>query len=503
MAASLKRYLAQARDDDSGIAMITVIGVVVLMTILAVGAFFLARQSTQESVKVRSDTQAFQAANAGVDIALARMQANGYVPSDYPVTGSLSVGATYSATVTATANSEYLCTSVGHDISGSTSTVKVKFFYLNLWNMNLAAGTNNALGGGSVKGTTSVYGPFYVRGGVALGSNSIVDNGPFFIKGGDLTISGSGQVGDAGNLVDLYVTGAYPPLGSKGMYANSISQSVPDISLPLVDQAYLQSVYDLAKSESVDNVRGYTDSGVPSLESQGGNPASYTTVDPPNHGAWTRNKAPGAAACYKVIGADNGIGAAGAGTHGLTISDGMGNIGSWGPSDGLAGDGHYTLSSSDDFAFDDATNVLRVEGTVFIDGPLTINCDVEYVGNGAIVCNGNITIKGNFRPHTVGYAADARHICGLVTPTNIICDSGTDNQGKDPTEPPDVAGAFFCSKDWSMSRNVLVKGSVLAGSISFAHANQHLVTDPNLPSYLPRSMPGAGQSILTKGAWVR
>jgi hypothetical protein len=54
-----------------------------------------------------------------------------------------------------------------------------------------------------------------------------------------------------------------------------------------------------------------------------------------------------------------------------------------------------------------------------------------------------------------------------------------------------------------MAGNLLVKGSVLAGSISFTHANEHLVTDPNLPGFLPKSMPGAGQYILTKGAWVR
>jgi len=54
-----------------------------------------------------------------------------------------------------------------------------------------------------------------------------------------------------------------------------------------------------------------------------------------------------------------------------------------------------------------------------------------------------------------------------------------------------------------MSRNVVVKGSVLAGSITFSHANEHLVTDPDLPSYLPRAMPGNGQSVLTKGSWTR
>lgn len=488
-------FVRRLHSDESGVAIVTVIGIIAVMTILATTAFFFARQNMANVDRVNRQTIAFQAANSAVDVALARLQRNGFKEGDYPVTGTTSNNASYTASVSPIGNSEYLCIATGQDSEGATQTIKVKFFYLNMWNMNLASGTNNALGGGAVKGTTSVYGPFYVRGGVALGSNSKIENGPLFIRGGDLTISGSGIIGENAP-VDVYVTGAYPEIGSKGFNARSVSQSVPDITLPPLDAEYLLKAYTSARTESVDNKQGYSDTGAPNLEADSmQDPDTYTTIDPPNGLLWTRRKAPGATAFYKIIGDDAGYAAIGQGTHGLTI----GGTGSWGS---VSGDGHYTLTTHDDFAFNDVTNVLYVEGTVFIDGPLRLAENITYAGNGQLVVNGDITIAEDFKPATGNGEADATHVVGLVTPENIICDSG-DSNAKDPAGVPDVAGAFFCAKDWSMSRNVLVKGSVLAGSISFAHANQHLVTDPDLPDYLPRGMPGAEESILTKGTWVR
>ncbi len=489
----MRFHVREMLRDDSGVAMVAVIGVIVVMTIIAIAAYSVASQNLTTSVRVTRDTQAFQAANSGIDRALARIQVNGYRDTDYPLSGTLSTTqASYVATVQPTANSEFLCTSTGTDASGQKETITVKFFYLNMWNMNLAAGSNNSLGGGAVRGTTSVYGPFYVRGTVQLNSNSKIESGPLFIKGGSLFITGSGSIGENGPI-DVYVTGSYPPVGSKGMNARSVSQSVPDISLPILDLGTMMESYNTAKTQSVDNVRGYSDSGVQGYECTGGSPLTYTTL----FASWTRPKAPGAASFYKVVGVDTSIGALGAGTHPLTI----GGTGSWGS---YPGDGHYPAAepSHDDFMFNDSTNVLTVEGSVFIDGPLTINEDVTYRGNGTIICNGNITLNGDFVPATADRHPDAGHVVGLVTPGSIYCNAG-DNNTKDPEGIPNVAGAFFSTKEWTMSRNVLVKGSVLAGGIEFQHANQHLVTDPDLPTYLPRGMPGSGNFILTKGAWVR
>lgn len=484
-------------SDDSGMALFVVMAAILLVTVVASTAYVLSSQVLDESVRVQRQTSAFQAANSGADVALERIAKNGFSTADFPVEGVAVDGSTYTTNVTPSSNAEYVCQSVGVDPNGNTERITIRFFYLNLWNMNIASGAGDALGGGSVKGTTSVFGPFYVRGGVELGSNSTVERGPFFIKGGDLTLKGSGEIGGQEGPIDLYVTG-----GVSGKPASinvrSLSNSVPDIVLPAVDADYLAEKLTIAKSESIDNAQGDSESPPANLECQAGNPLTYTTMQPPSSATWTRPKAPGASAYYKVVGPDSQPSAVGAGSSALTIG-GTGSWGSW------SGDGRYTLTTRDDFTFDDTTNVLTVDGTVFIDGPLFINEAITYRGNGTIVCNGDITITDSWRPDTPGNNnyMDANHAVGLVTPGNIIVIAKSNNLGKNPDEQPDLCGAFFASKDFSMSGNLLIKGSVLAGSISFKHANEHLVTDPNLPTFLPQGMPGAGSYILTKGAWTR
>jgi len=475
----MKRFCRTFAADDSGLVMFIVVAAMALVTVVAMAAFTLSQQSLADSVRVSQQTQAFQAANSGADVALALIQSNGFDTSMYPVTGTATDGSTYTADVVADTNAEYECVATGTDPSGKTETITVRFFYLNMWNMNLAAGAGDALGGGSVKGTTSVYGPFYVRGGVELGSSSNIEQGPFFIKDGDLSLTGNGQIGSAG-AIDLYVTGQASGK-TQNMNLNRLSHSVPDVQLPAVDDAYLQDMYGNAKAESIDNVEGDGANPPSNVEATNGDPLTYTTIV-------SRNKASATGSFYKAICADTGPAAAGTGTTGLTI----GGTGSWG-------------AASDDFAFDDSTNVLTVRGTVFIDGPLTLNDDILYQGNGAIVCNGNITINRSWRPNRAAnnYYMAATHVVGLVTPKNITYTDGSNNAGKDPTAQPDLCGPFFASKDFAMNGNVLVKGSVIAGSITFNHANEHLVTEPDLPSFLPKGMPGSGTYILTKGAWTR
>ena len=192
---SVREQLRNRCSDDSGMALFVVMAAIMLITVVASTAYVLSSQVLDESVRVQRQTAAFQAANSGADVALERIAKNGFQTADFPVEGNAVDGSTYVTTVTPSSNAEYVCQSVGRDSHGNTEQITIRFFYLNLWNMNIAAGAGDALGGGSVKGTTSVYGPFYVRGGVELGSNSTVERGPFFIKGGDLKVTGSGEIG--------------------------------------------------------------------------------------------------------------------------------------------------------------------------------------------------------------------------------------------------------------------------------------------------------------------
>lgn len=500
------------RDDD-GVALITVVGVIAVITIISVLAFTLATQSLTDSARTQRQTDAFQAANAGIDAVqseIERLKGGDQVLGELPhvqVEGEVSSShSTYSAGATYTADAEYLAISTGTSATGARETIQVKFFYLNLYDMNLAAGSNQSLtaGGGGINGTSNVTGPFYVRGSVELGGTSFVHNGPLFVKDGSITLqSNSSEIGEASNPIRVYVSDAYP--STDNFHASSISQAVPLIQLPKVDESYMDTQWSNARKESCDNIMGpLSRSEITNLESTDSNPLTYTTMQPPSSATWTRSKAPGSSNCYKYIGPEAGYTKPlGTGTAALHLGR-TGSFGSWGASGARAGDGHYSRDSHDDFAFNDDTNVLYVEGTVLVDGPLYIDEDITYVGNGAIVANGPIVVNGAVKPDVGFDAANTDHqALGLVTPTTITINYQTGNT-KDMSQPPDMAGAFFAKEKIAFTSNgLLFKGSIIAGNISFEHPNVHLVTNPLLPAFLPENMPGRGDKILIRGAWAR
>ncbi|MBE0476017.1 MAG: hypothetical protein IBX62_02835 [Coriobacteriia bacterium] len=495
------------RSDD-GIAMITVIGVISVVTVIAIGAFAMSRQSLHESVLVRSESQAFHLASAGIEVVLETIQRGGFDESLYPMGGTLAAG-TWQTTVSKLTDAEYLATSTGTTSEGVSETVEVKFFYLNIWEMNLAAGSKQSItaGGGGLNGTANIVGPFYAVGTIEMGGGARVLSGPLFIKGGDIIVTGASTVGAPlvegqpySGPINVYCDGAL--IGRQDRYFISYrSQGVPTIELPTVDDDYTTEQWSKARAESVDNLIGYPpqgeDAGTPNLESVGGDPTTYRTMQPPNTATFSRAKAPGASAQYKYIGPSSGPSAMGEGTTHLVI----GGTGSWGTgSDDPRAEG-YPAGSHDDFYFDDTTNMLYVQGTVFVDGPVTFAEDITYRGNGAIIANGDIYIHGKLAPATVGGELDASAAMGLVTPKNILCETPSSN--KDFGDVPDLSGAFFARGNVRFKHNILCVGAVVAGGITFDHPNTKLVTNPNLPSFLPESMPGRGLSILSQGAWAR
>lgn len=481
-------------DDDKGIALLTVVGVMAVATALIFGIVWYSEQALSTAGVVRSNTIAYQIASAGLDRSLADMQANGFNADRYPMTGSIN-GGTYTINVEPLGNTEYKVTSVGTTDQGATETLIVKFFYMNLWDMNFAAGSNQSLtaGGGGINGTSNVTGPFYVRGTIEMGGTSYIHDGPFFVKDGDIVLKGSSEVGESSNPIDVYVTGAYP---STNFYARSISQAVPSINLPTVTDGFMAEKYMAAKTESVDNIMGYPSSSTTNnYEADMTDPTSYETLNPPTGGTWTRPKAAGATDWYKLIDTDGSPASIGNGTANLVIG-GTGSWGSW------YGDGHTTAAGiHDDFAFDDVNNILYIEGTVYVDGEVHIEEDITYVGNGAIVANGDIYIEGRCIPNTVDL--NPKEAVGFITPKTIYIRAGSSNKNPETGVAPDLVGAFFATEQVNIDNNIYIKGSVIAGSIHFGHPNAHLVTNPQLPSFLPESMPGKGLYILTKGLWTR
>lgn len=519
------KTLWRKRGDDSGVAMITVLGVIAVITALAIGSYYLASESLNESLRVQDESSAFRVANSGLDSVLVTFT-DATAADDFPVTGSTPDGS-FVVSMEDLGGGEYRLTSEGTARDGSTEKVVQEFYYMNLWKMNFAGTGDQTLisGSGGLAGTSNIIGPFYMKGNLAIANNMSVLEGPLFVKNGSVSVGSSGALGDPDAFVKVFCDGAVPPNVSKGgaggVFVSSVSRSVPDITLPAISQEDLEQWATKAQAESIDNIKGYADRApqVVNLETVSSPPSGgdYVTMQPPNSSTWTRQKADNTNLNYKFIGAADGtIAAKGTGTHGLTI--GGRTFGSWGSvvtTDGvnLPGDGHYTLANSwDDIAYDDVNNILYIAGTVFVDGPLTLTEDMMYIGNGSIVCNGDITIDGELRPYSNDPSNGNRQgeangwALGLVTPTDILCTASASNAYNAETartETPTLAGAFYAEGVVHFTSNVMMRGSVIAGRIDSDHPNMCLITNPLLPTYLPESLPGVDMGLLMPGLWTR
>lgn len=527
----------KAARDDSGVAMLTVMGVIAIITVLAVGSYAVASQSLHETKRVESESKAFRAANSGLDRVLASFSEQSVTNGTFPLSGTTPDGS-YTVTVEDIdpGYGEYRLTSVGVGVDGTRETVSQQFYFMNLWKMNFAGTGDQTLisGSGGLKGTSNIVGPFYMKGNLAIASNMAVLEGPLFVKGGSISVASSGQLGSPTQYIRVFCDGTVPPNytkgGAGGVFVSQVSRSVPDITLPQISAEQLQAWATKAQAESVDNIMGPPDrSTVTNLEAIGNDPNTYATMQPPNSATWTRQYADTRAAGtrnanYKFIGnADGTISALGQGTTALHI--GNRSFGSWGSltttGTALPGDGHYTIANShDDFAYDDARNILYIEGTVFVDGPVYFDENMYYIGNGTIVANGNIYVNGMLRPYgstipdgTGNYnwiGEQNKWALGLATPGNFVVATQDNNPlgGNSDLEEarkaqPTVAGAFYAQGVVTFQHNVLMRGSVIAGRIDSQHPNMCLVTNPLLPTYLPQSLPGVDSGLLMPGLWTR
>lgn len=504
------KWLKDAWRSDDGIALPLVIGVISVLTVVSMASFALASNALRETERTRGETVAFQIANAGVDVVLEQFERNAHRSATFPLTvnGTISDG-TYVVTVTRLANSEYEVVSVGTDARGADERVVVRFFHINLWEMIFAAGNQESLtaGGGGITGNSNVTGPFYIRGTVDMGGTSYIHRGPLFVDG-DIFRRGTAQLGQSTLPMKLYVSGAYPPPGSNVFY-QSVSQSVPKIDLPRLGPEELRAAAVKAQAESIDNVMGTPATAPPggNQETAAASPTDYQTIRPPNSATFTRQFAHTTATLhrfgYKYIGMSAEPSRPGEGNSHLVI--GPRSFGAW-PGNG------YTAGSdrNDDFAFDAANRILYVEGTVFIDGSLIIDRDVRYRGNGTIVVNGPVHIRGELTPMNTG-ANEAqrrlmgpRHVLGIASPGIVTVDGPSGNVSfPQPTDPPKHALAIFAGNSIRFTTNNYFIGSVVSGHLNMGNNNVHLVTEPRLPDFLPDSLPGRDSPILSTGTWAR
>lgn len=480
-------------SDDSGVALITVIGVISVLTVLATSAFYLARQAYVSTERHEAESAAFQAANAGIDTVYADLATNvggEAVLSHYETTRTVAVGdGTADVKLDRLAGIEYLVTATGRAADGTTEQVAVRFYYLSLWEMFIASGDDeDSIGGGAVNGNASIDGPFFVRGDLGATGNTNFTRGPLFVTG-SVSQKGNFTLGAATEPIDLYVGKGYEE--SSRFYLKRVSRSVPDIKAPPLDDAFMDTAISRARQESYDNIQGTNDdefTPTTNIEtaSGSGDASTYSTALT----GWARPKAANASTWYKYIGPEGGRSEVGKGSTDLVIG-GTGSWGSW------ENDGHgYATGEWDDFAYDDTKNVLYVEGTVFIDGDLTINDDLKYRGNGTLIVNGDVHVNGYFVP--LGYEMSKDEVVGIISAKNIYI-KGDGNWG-----PWNVAAPLYAKDSLNFTKaNSSVKGSIVSPQINFPSANFHLESDPMLPTFLPQSMPGRDTPILVVGAWSR
>ncbi len=451
-------------DDQQGSAILIAIGAVLILTILAIGMITVAKNDLGLSKKDQRSTQALHVAEAGIDKAIWQIRRLGSISSGFQVDTSLGT-ATVSVSETADV---WSITSVGETNDGTRRVIKAEVFSISYWNMVMASQSLTASGGG-VNGTTSVEGPFYVRGSLELSGSSDITGGPLFVKDGLLDLQGNGTVGTSTESIKLYLEEGYTGK-TQNLYYSSLSYNVPNINLPSLGQGQMQDLEIDAKDQSQDNKEGYE-------ETAADESTSYSRCYPGANSSY-----------YKVIDGDSTVTTPlGSGTSSLVISSTTPSF----------GDPGTEASPRDDLAWDLATKTLTIRGTVFVDGPVTISTGVFYRGNGAIVANGDITLYEDL------LAVDATHTkfpatacLGLITPTDIHLKNATNNN-----LIPNIEAALFGGQTIKTDNNLCISGAMLTRNLEFGHPNGHLITADNLPDHLPEAMPGHGENLVLVTGW--
>jgi hypothetical protein len=180
-------------SNDEGFVLFVVLGAIAVITAVAVGGFFLAQQSVAESRRVQTESKAFQVASSGLDRELATFStANFNGNASYTKAGTTPDGQYTIYVGTTGVPFMYTIDSYGRS-QGTSETVRETFFYMDLWDVNIGAGTNgdfpNPFGsGGSLNGNCYLWGPMYVMGDIEMNSQIELHNGPLFARDGFVTI---------------------------------------------------------------------------------------------------------------------------------------------------------------------------------------------------------------------------------------------------------------------------------------------------------------------------
>jgi hypothetical protein len=484
-------------NNDEGFVLFVVLGAIAVITAVAAGGFFLAQTSVSESRKVQTESTAFQVAASGLDRELATFSTTNFNGNaSYTKTGTTPDGQYTLNVGTTGVPFMYTISSLGRS-HGTSETVRETFFYMDLWDVNIGAGTNGDFpspfgSGGSLNGNCFLWGPMYVMGDIEMNSQIELHNGPLFAHDGFVRIWANTQCfADSGTYNVFASDGA--DIQQSGPALVKVYTKVPEIDLPWVDQFYLDTALELARMQSQDNLMGAQDRELANAE--------VAVVNVPT--SYVGTKAPGASDCYKIVGSSSSHAAVRAGINNLTI--GPVSFGKY-PGNGYA----VGSAEHDDFAFDAANGILYVEGTVFIDGDVNLTTNVrKYVGNGTIVANGDVTIQLNQELRPLSGTDGANNLNG----SNCLGFSAAGRVTLDGNGSA-FEGVIFANENFYLLGNwTEMRGTIHANGIDPQHPNQTIKTEPATVTWLPESMPGgptdprgagyAGTGIIAKGTWTR
>jgi len=447
--------------DDRGIILVVVMMAIVLLSVIGVAAFTISAQSITDSTRVRSQATALQAASSGLE----RVISIPGTPTVGPaVVGDLG-GGHYSVTVTQDSSgafvNRYLYTSVG-TTGSATCTVRqyVDHTWTDPWSIEIS-GKQATMGSGSqLNASAQLLGPFYIVGNVDLNSNAVVGGGSWYVTG--QTAKFGSAVGWTGAQQTLYTNEGCAVSGWNG----PVAHPVPPLELPYVDQEYINGTYALARVESSDNLVGCSGSTTtPPEASPAGSPATYSGTKFPG----------GMSFCYKIV------------QPTVTTSTPTWWNGTSPRTEYAIGPSAFGRQS-DDFAL--VGGVLYVQGTVFVDGNLTIKDNVMgYRGFGTIVVNGNVTLGDKkFSPALQpADAANATTAHNLTQTTNL----GIVAVGNITTYRIPYEGTLFSNASINLGDKADVWGSIHGATIIGNTDSDIIVESAVAFDLVPPSMPGS------------
>lgn len=406
MKPSHKPYTCR-RDDDRGMALVTVLGIALVITLLAVGSYTLATQTLHEASRNAGRTKAYRTASSGLDRYLSDLDVDVTPGTDdthtFPAVVTDEGTATVKIDRVPESGMRYLLTSVATGSDGTTATVTQQVFAPTIWDMAIVADQITTSGTLPLR----VLGPVYTNHDLVLQPGSKLYGGPVLVKGADIVVEGAGTVGSPVNPVTVLCDGEVPaPVDNgdgTGVFLSSVAAMPPTVAVPSFARGDLSKAATRAVAESGDGKMGSA-SNPNRLANQEVRTHLYPgyktyasgdlVTDPVTLGATTFNATQ--------------IGGVGLGSLML--------FGGWGPQqyEGAvpipASDNEYTTPNRyDDWAHKEGPwnsskgiykpAVIFINGTVYINGNLYFYYPVQFIGNGTIVCNGKVTIGRGIRPY--------------------------------------------------------------------------------------------------------